>query len=72
MGQLDEGHPVADRAGRRSPTEAFMAVESAEDCSALLRESTTPAEFEAPVDRWGSCSFQTPDTRTAGSTTAPA
>jgi len=52
MKQLDEQHAKANRAGRNSLAEAFMAMETADECRALLRDLTTPAELEALVDRW--------------------
>src|SRR6056297_995142 len=52
MKQLDEQHLKANRAGRNSLAEAFMAMETADECRALLRDLTTPAELEALVDRW--------------------
>ena len=51
MRQLVEWHPEADSAERSSPSKAFMAVASAEECSAFFSRPP-PAEFEAPVDRW--------------------
>jgi len=52
MKHLDEQHLKANRAGRNSLAEAFMAMETADECRALLRDLTTPAELEALVDRW--------------------
>jgi len=52
MKQLDEQHLKANRAGRNSLAEAFTAMQTAEECRALLRDLTTPAELEALVDRW--------------------
>jgi len=52
MKQLDEQHLKANRAGRNSLAEAFMAMQTADECRALLRDLTTPAELEALVDRW--------------------
>jgi TrpR-related protein YerC/YecD len=52
MKQLDEQHLEANRAGRTSLAEAFRAMETADECRALLRDLTTPAELEALVDRW--------------------
>ncbi|MBS3743047.1 MAG: helix-turn-helix domain-containing protein [Wenzhouxiangellaceae bacterium] len=52
MKQLDEQHLKANRAGRNSLAEAFMAMATADECRALLRDLTTPAELEALVDRW--------------------
>lgn len=52
MKQLAEEHLKANRAGRESLAEAFMEMKSAEECRALLRDLTTPAELEALVDRW--------------------
>src|SRR6056297_2331922 len=52
MKQLDKQHLKANRAGRNSLAEAVMAMETADECRALLRDLTTPAELEALVDRW--------------------
>ena len=52
MKQLDGQHLKANRAGRNSLAEAFMTMETADECRALLRDLTTPAELEALVDRW--------------------
>lgn len=52
MKQRDPQHLVANRAARSSLAEAFLAMETAEECRALLRDLTTPAELEALVDRW--------------------
>ena len=52
MKQLDPQHLEANRAARSSLAEAFLAMETAEECRALLRDLTTPAELEALVDRW--------------------
>src|SRR6056297_4289138 len=52
MKQLDEQHLKANRAGRNSLAEAFMAMQAGDECRALLRDLTTPAELEALVDRW--------------------
>ncbi|MEX0915638.1 MAG: YerC/YecD family TrpR-related protein [Wenzhouxiangellaceae bacterium] len=52
MKQLDEQHLKANRAGRNSLAEAFTAMKTADECRALLRDLTTPAELEALVDRW--------------------
>ncbi|MCA1777812.1 MAG: helix-turn-helix domain-containing protein [Xanthomonadaceae bacterium] len=52
MKHLDENHLKANRAGRGSLAEAFMAMQSADECRALLKDLTTPAELEALVDRW--------------------
>jgi len=32
--------------------DAFVVMRSAEECRALLEDLTTPAEFEALIDRW--------------------
>ncbi|MEM7054065.1 MAG: YerC/YecD family TrpR-related protein [Pseudomonadota bacterium] len=52
MKQLDHQHLKANRAARNSLAEAFMALQTADECRALLRDLTTPAELEALVDRW--------------------
>ena len=52
MKQLDNQQLKANRAARNSLAEAFMAMETADECRALLRDLTTPAELEALVDRW--------------------
>ena len=52
MKQRDPQHLKANRAARSSLAEAFLAMETAEECRALLRDLTTPAELEALVDRW--------------------
>ncbi len=52
MKQLDEQHQIANRAARNSLAEAFTTMRSADECRALLRDLTTPAELEALVDRW--------------------
>ncbi|MFU8877980.1 MAG: YerC/YecD family TrpR-related protein [Wenzhouxiangellaceae bacterium] len=52
MKQLAEEHLKANLAGRESLAEAFMQMQSAEECRALLKDLTTPAELEALVDRW--------------------
>lgn len=52
MKQLDNQHLKANRAARNSLAEAFMAMQTADECRALLRDLTTPAELEALVDRW--------------------
>ena len=52
MKQLDPQHLEANRAARSSLAEAFLAMRTAEECRALLRDLTTPAELEALVDRW--------------------
>ncbi|PKL96851.1 MAG: DNA-binding transcriptional regulator [Gammaproteobacteria bacterium HGW-Gammaproteobacteria-8] len=43
--------PLAD-AGLQRLAEAVMTSRSAEECLALLRDLTTPAELEALSDRW--------------------
>jgi len=52
MKQLDRQHAEANRAARSSLAEAFLAMTSADECRALLKDLTTPAELEALVDRW--------------------
>lgn len=52
MKQLDNQQLKANRAARNSLAEAFMAMQTADECRALLRDLTTPAELEALVDRW--------------------
>lgn len=52
MKQLDRQHAEANRAARSSLAEALLAMKSADECRALLKDLTTPAELEALVDRW--------------------
>ena len=52
MKPLDPHHAEANRAARSSLAEAFLAMQSADECRALLKDLTTPAELEALVDRW--------------------
>ncbi len=52
MKHLDPQHAEANRAARSSLAEAFLAMQSADECRALLKDLTTPAELEALVDRW--------------------
>ena len=52
MKQLDPQHAQANRAARFSLAEAFLTMQSADECRALLKDLTTPAELEALVDRW--------------------
>jgi TrpR-related protein YerC/YecD len=52
MKQHDPQHAQANRAARSSLAEAFLAMETADECRALLKDLTTPAELEALVDRW--------------------
>ncbi|TVQ29144.1 MAG: DNA-binding transcriptional regulator [Wenzhouxiangella sp.] len=52
MKQLDPQHAEANRAARSSLAEAFLAMRTADECRALLKDLTTPAELEALVDRW--------------------
>lgn len=52
MKQHDPQHAEANRAARSSLAEAFLAMRTAEECRALLKDLTTPAELEALVDRW--------------------
>lgn len=43
--------PLLD-AGLRRLAQALVAMQSADECMALLRDLTTPAELEALSDRW--------------------
>ena len=52
MKQRDPQHLEANRAARSSLAEAFLAMATPDECRALLRDLTTPAELEALVDRW--------------------
>ncbi len=52
MKQRDDNQRRATRADRASLAEAFMAMQTTEECRDLLRDLTTPAELEALVDRW--------------------
>jgi len=52
MKQLDPQHAQANRAARSSLAEAFLAMQTADECRSLLKDLTTPAELEALVDRW--------------------
>lgn len=52
MKQRDPQFLKANRAARSSLAEAFLAMQSPDECRALLRDLTTPAELEALVDRW--------------------
>ncbi|MEN1729750.1 MAG: YerC/YecD family TrpR-related protein [Pseudomonadota bacterium] len=52
MKQLDPQHAQANRAARSSLAEAFLTMETADECRSLLKDLTTPAELEALVDRW--------------------
>lgn len=52
MKQLDPQHVEANRAARSSLAEAFLAMRTADEMRALLKDLTTPAELEALVDRW--------------------
>jgi len=52
MKQRDEQFTRASRAGSAGLAEAFVAMHTADECRALLRDLTTPAELEALVDRW--------------------
>ncbi|AKS43341.1 YerC/YecD family TrpR-related protein [Wenzhouxiangella marina] len=52
MKQLDPEHTKANRAARSSLAEAFLAMRTPDECRALLKDLTTPAELEALVDRW--------------------
>lgn len=52
MKQHDPQHAEANRAARSSLAEAFLAMRTPQECRALLKDLTTPAELEALVDRW--------------------
>lgn len=52
MKQRDAELKEANRAARGSLAEAFVSMRTPEECRALLRDLTTPAELEALVDRW--------------------
>ncbi len=52
MKHHDPEHIEANRAARSSLAEAFLAMRTAEEMRALLKDLTTPAELEALVDRW--------------------
>jgi len=52
MKQHDPQHAQANRAARSSLAEAFLAMQTADECRSLLKDLTTPAELEALVDRW--------------------
>ncbi len=52
MKHHDPEHVEANRAARASLAEAFLAMQTAEEMRALLKDLTTPAELEALVDRW--------------------
>jgi TrpR-related protein YerC/YecD len=52
MKQRDPQFLEANRAARSSLAEAFLVMQSPDECRALLRDLTTPAELEALVDRW--------------------
>jgi len=52
MKQLDDQHAQANQAARSSLAEAFIAMQTADECRSLLKDLTTPAELEALVDRW--------------------
>jgi TrpR-related protein YerC/YecD len=52
MKHHDPQHVEANRAARSSLAEAFLAMHTAEEMRALLKDLTTPAELEALVDRW--------------------
>ena len=52
MKHHDPEHVEANRAARSSLAEAFLAMRTAEEMRALLKDLTTPAELEALVDRW--------------------
>jgi TrpR-related protein YerC/YecD len=52
MKHHDPEHVQANRAARSSLAEALLAMRTAEEMRALLKDLTTPAELEALVDRW--------------------
>lgn len=52
MKQRPSGHIEAFDVGVQSLAAAFSAMQSAEECQALLADLTTPAELEALADRW--------------------
>jgi len=52
MKHHDPEHIKANRAARSSLAEAFLAMRTAEEMRALLKDLTTPSELEALVDRW--------------------
>ncbi|MEE4305015.1 MAG: YerC/YecD family TrpR-related protein [Wenzhouxiangella sp.] len=52
MKHHDPQHMQANRAARSSLAEALLAMKTAEEMRALLKDLTTPAELEAMVDRW--------------------
>lgn len=45
-------HAEENRAASKSLAAAFLAMKTPDECRALLRDLTTPAELEALVDRW--------------------
>jgi TrpR-related protein YerC/YecD len=50
--------PVAPRANAEAALcEALLSLKSVEEVQAFLRDLTTPAEFEALVDRWSVVPF---------------
>lgn len=52
MKHRDEQFSEANKAARKSLAEAFTCMRTPDECRALLRDLTTPAELEALVDRW--------------------
>jgi len=52
MKQHDPQHAKANQTARSSLAEAFLAMQTADECRSLLKDLTTPAELEALVDRW--------------------
>jgi TrpR-related protein YerC/YecD len=52
MKQHEPQHAEANRAARSSLAEAFLVMQTADECRSLLKDLTTPAELEALVDRW--------------------
>lgn len=52
MKHRDEQFSEANKAARKSLAEALTCMRTPDECRALLRDLTTPAELEALVDRW--------------------
>lgn len=52
MKQRDEQFSQVNETARKSLAEALVRMRNADECRALLRDLTTPAELEALVDRW--------------------
>jgi len=49
---MKQRHESLPEAGLDRLAEAMVAMQSADECLALLRDLTTPAELEALSDRW--------------------